>query len=242
MGCIELRKTQNCLLRFFAQPAEICGTVAEMSMTAEATTHRERKKRATRQAIHDAAFELVDRQGLSATTIEAISERAGVAPRTFWSYYPSKEDAVIDRDPELADSLRAALLARPAGEDAVGALRATLEGYIGDRVVDSQRAVRRQQLIRREPQLMAAVAATFDELERALVSAVAERLGLEPATSLRPNILVMAACGACRVAQQKWADEQGRLPFHDFLDEAFAELGAAFAPLDGRPAGSGGPA
>lgn len=201
-----------------------------MSITAEVTSHRERKKRATRQAIHEAAFELVDRQGLSGTTIEAISERAGVAARTFWSYYRSKEDAVIDRDPELAESLQALLLERPAEEDPISALRNTLEAHIVDRVVDSKRAVRRQQLIRREPQLMAAVAASFDELERALVSAVGERLGLAPAASLRPHVLVMAACGACRVAQQKWADEQGRRPFRDLLDQAFAELAAGLAP------------
>ncbi|MDA8044078.1 MAG: TetR family transcriptional regulator [Actinomycetota bacterium] len=200
-----------------------------MSITVDATSHRERKKRATRQAIHDAAFELVDRHGLSGTTVEAISERAGVAPRTFWSYYPSKEDAVIDHDPDLARSLRVTLLERPAGEDAVTALRATLEGYVGRRLVDSDKAVRRQQLIRREPHLMASVAASFDELERALVSAVAERLGLDPVASLRPQVLVMVACGACRVAQQKWADEQGRHTFADLLDQAFAELAATEA-------------
>lgn len=209
-----------------------------MTITAEATSHRERKKRATRRAIHEAAFDLVDRQGLSGTTIEVISEQAGVAPRTFWSYFRSKEDAVIDRDPELAETLRTVLLDRPADEDAVTALRNTLEGYIVDRVVDSERAVRRQQLIRREPQLMAAVAASFEELERALVSALGERLGLEPAASLRPNVLVMAACGACRVAQQRWAEEQGRRPYRALLDQAFAELAAGLAPI--RAAAGGG--
>ncbi len=210
-----------------------------MSIAGPATSHRERKKRATRQAIHSAAFELVDRHGLSGTTIEAISERAGVAPRTFWSYYPSKEDAVIDREPDLADRLRGALLARPVTEDALTALRRTLEGYVADRAVDSKRAVRRQQLIRREPQLMAAVAAMFDELERALVSAVAERLDLDPADSLRPSVLVMAACGASRVAQQRWADEQGARPFHELLDLAFTELSHGLIPLDGALAGGG---
>ena len=34
---------------------------------------RERKKQATRQAIHEAAFDLVEDHGLSGVTIEAIS-------------------------------------------------------------------------------------------------------------------------------------------------------------------------
>lgn len=202
-----------------------------MSLATPAASLRERKKQATRQSIHVAAFELVDRHGLSGTTIEAISDRAGVAPRTFWSYFSSKEDAVINRDPDWPAVLRADLLRRPEGEDAVTALRAVLEEYVNERMVDSKRAVRRQRLIRREPQLMAAVAASYDEIERALVSAVAERLGLDPGTDLLPGVLVMAAGGACRVAQQRWADEQGRRPFHEVLDEAFSRLGEGLAPL-----------
>ena len=178
-----------------------------MTLVVPPITHRERKKLATRQAIHEAAFELVDRCGLSGTTIEAISERAGVAPRTFWSYFSSKEEAVTNHDPDWPAELRAALLDRPAREDAVTARHSVLEEYVSDKFVDSKRAVRRHELIRREPQLMAAVAVAYTEIERALVSAVAERLGLDPDQDLRPALLVMAACGACRVAQQSWADQ-----------------------------------
>lgn len=205
-----------------------------MTLAAPATSHRERKKIATRQAIHDAAFELVDAHGLSGTTIEAISDRAGVAPRTFWAYFASKEDAVINHDPDWSLLLRAALLARPAEEDTITSLRAVLEQYVADRVVDSERAVRRQQLIRREPQLMAAVAAAFDEIERALVSAVGDRLGLDPDGHLLPGVLVMAACGACRVAQQRWADGHGRDRFDLLLEEAFGQLAEGLEPLVAR--------
>jgi AcrR family transcriptional regulator len=202
-----------------------------VSVATTVPSHRERKKLATRQAIHDAAFDLVDRHGLAGATVEAISERAGVAPRTFWSYFSSKEDAVIDRDPEWPNSLRTALLERPAGEDAVTSLRLVLEHYVGERLVDSKRAVRRQRLIRREPHLMAAVAASFDEIERALVSAVADRLGADPAIDLRPGVLVGAACGACRVAQQRWADDAARRPFPELVEEAFNQLAEGLAPL-----------
>ena len=202
-----------------------------MSLAPPTTSHRERKKLATRQAIHDAAFHLVERHGLAGTTVEAISDRAGVAPRTFWAYFSSKEDAVINRDPDLPDVLHDALLARPAGEDAIGALRAVLEEHVGERLVDSERAVRRQHLIRREPPLMAATAASFDEIERAMVTAVGQRLGLDPAVDLLPGLLVMAAGGACRVAQQRWADEHGGRAFAEILGEAFARLGEGLAPL-----------
>ena len=197
-----------------------------MSVTASPVSHRERKKLATRRAIHDAAFDLVDRHGLSGTTIEAISERAGVAPRTFWAYFSSKEDAVINRDPDTVEELRDALLGRPADEDPFTALRTVLEDYVGRRVLDSRRSVRRQQLIRREPQLMAAMAAVFEEWERALVSAVATRIGVDPSTDLMPGVLVAAACSACRVAQLHWAEDGGRRPLREIMEEAYTQLAA----------------
>lgn len=204
-----------------------------MTATVEAgPSHRERKKLATRQAIHDAAFELAEEHGLAHTTVEAISDRAGVSPRTFWGYFSSKEDAILNRDPGAGDQLHAALLARPAGEHPVTALRVVVGGYMAGRISDSRRSVRRQRLIRREPQLMAATAAVFDDFERALVAAVAQRLGIDARRSLLPGVLVSAACGACRVAQQHWADANGRRPLAELFDEAFVHL----APLTGEAA------
>ena len=208
-----------------------------MSSVIAPTSHRERKKQATRRAIHAAAFELVDSQGLSATTIEAISEKAGVAPRTFWAYFSSKEDAVIDRDPDWPARLQTALLERPRDEDAITALREVLCVYAAARLVESTEAVRRQKLIRREGQLMAALAAAFQEVERALQSAVAERIGVDPARDLTPAVLVMAACGACRLAQQRWAEEEGRRPIEELLDQAFECLARGLAPLAWEGAG-----
>ena len=198
---------------------------------ATATSHRERKKQQTRRALHEAAFELAETQGLAHTTIEAISERAGVAPRTFWAYYASKEDAVLDRDPDWPERLREALLERPAHEDALAALRHVLEGFLVQRLTDSKRSVRRQKLVRREPHLMAAAAATFDEIERSLVQAVADRLGVDPRRDLRPGLLVMVASGACRVAQQRWADLDGRRPVGELVQEAFDVLAEGLEPL-----------
>lgn len=202
----------------------------------QATSHRERKKLATRQAIHEAAFDLVDRQGLGSTTVEAISERAGVAPRTFWAYFSSKEDAVLNGDSDWPTMLRDAFLDRPGGEKAVTSLRLVLERFVGEKLVDSDKSIRRHQLIRREPHLMAAVAAHYDEIERALISAVAERLGVDAELDMRPAVLVTAACGACKVAQQRWAELRGRAGFSGLLEEAFGELAEELAPLAGRRA------
>lgn len=198
--------------------------------TAVAASHRERKKQATRQAIHQAAFELVDELGLANVTVEAISEQAGVAPRTFWSYFSSKEEAVVNRDPDLARDLRAALLGRPESEDPLTAVRRVLEQHIVERFSASPDPASRHKLIHREPHLMATVAAIFDEMARALVDTVAERLGTDPEADMFPEVVVFTALGACRVAQQRWAGAGCRQPFTEVVDEAFDKLTAAVAP------------
>ena len=57
---------------------------------------RERKKRATRNAIHEVALRLIGERGAAGVTVEEICEEVGVAPRTFFNYYPTKLDAAFD--------------------------------------------------------------------------------------------------------------------------------------------------
>lgn len=58
-------------------------------------TLRERTKRQTRQLIHEAAAQLALERGPAEATLDAIAERAGISRRTFFNYFPSKEDAII---------------------------------------------------------------------------------------------------------------------------------------------------
>lgn len=64
---------------------------------------RERKRRATRRAIQQAALRIAIEDGLGAVTVDEISRRADVSPRTFFNYFPSKEQAILGDDPQLPD-------------------------------------------------------------------------------------------------------------------------------------------
>lgn len=198
-----------------------------------APTHRQRKKDATRRAIYEAAFALVEEHGLSRVTVEEISRQAGVAPRTFWSYFSSKEDAVLNRDPDRPDSIRRAVLARPAGEDPFTSVRRVLIDDLASRMPDAEQAWRRAQLVRREPALMAAAAANFDEVERALAAGIALRLGRDADIDLLPGVLASAACGTCRVALERWSGEKGGAALDDLIDQAFGELAGGLTSLSG---------
>jgi AcrR family transcriptional regulator len=55
---------------------------------------RERKKQATRDRLIRAALELFGSQGYEQTTVQQITQRAGVAKGTFFNYFASKEEVL----------------------------------------------------------------------------------------------------------------------------------------------------
>ena len=70
---------------------------------------RERKKRATRTAIHDAAMRLFEERGFARTTVDQIAEQADVSRATVFTYFPTKEDIVFGEAPQAIAALDALL-------------------------------------------------------------------------------------------------------------------------------------
>lgn len=80
----------------------------ERSKLTDMTSHRERKRARTRQAIVDAAAELFERHGYTATTIADITDAAEIGTRTFFSYFASKEELLFpEHDARLAAAIAA---------------------------------------------------------------------------------------------------------------------------------------
>ncbi|MCO5985139.1 TetR/AcrR family transcriptional regulator [Actinoallomurus spadix] len=84
---------------------------------------RERKKRQTRRAIAEAALRLFAERGYEETTIADIAGAADVSPRTFFSYFPSKEDVVFAEIDERLTEVREGIDRRPADETPLESMR-----------------------------------------------------------------------------------------------------------------------
>ncbi len=61
------------------------------------------------ERLRQAAFELFERQGYDATTVDQIAELAGVGRTTFFRLFRSKEDVIFPDHTEVLTRVRARL-------------------------------------------------------------------------------------------------------------------------------------
>lgn len=93
---------------------------------------REEHKQRTRSALEQAAARLFEERGFAATTVRDIAAAAGVGERTFFRYFPSKEDLVLQQVRDLIPGLMARVRARPGGETQLVALREAIVAWLGE--------------------------------------------------------------------------------------------------------------
>ncbi|WP_448640329.1 acyl-CoA-like ligand-binding transcription factor [Geodermatophilus sp. URMC 63] len=188
---------------------------------------RERKKLATRLAIHQAALQLVAERGLDGVSVDDVAARAEISPRTFFNYFPSKDDAVLGLDPATADRVAQGLAARPADESPLAALRAVqLEEAAAMAAEPEGLWPLRLRVIEAHPVLVARLHATFGRSERALAEAVAARTGTHVDADVYPTLLAAVAGAAMRTALHRWLAGDFTVPLPRLVDETWDALAA----------------
>jgi AcrR family transcriptional regulator len=160
---------------------------------------RERKKQRTREAIVEAAFDLFAERGFDGTTIADIADAAEIAPRTFFAYFPSKDDVVFHDFAEQHAMVASWLRDREPGTNAIDALRAGIASAKGKIDAAGLREKRlRQRLIRENESLAAHSEHLMGKFAELLAEAVAQDLGDAPG-ALRPRLVAAAATAAIGV-------------------------------------------
>ena len=196
---------------------------------------RERKKRATRNAIRDAAMRLFEQDGFTHTTFDRIAEAADVSRATVFSYFPTKEEIVMGEGAAAIGAVAATLAERPAGQGTIATVRAwlaELSGWFEPELVFQLR------LAREVPAVGARRLQLRSELQNAVADALEAELGRDG--HLRAQLAASALIAALGIAEETAAARmaEGGRPLDAaevdaLLDDAvtFAEAGmAAIAP------------
>ena len=185
---------------------------------------RERKKRATRAAIHDAGMRLFAEQGFAGTTIDQIADAADVSRATVFTYFPSKEDIVFGDAPAAVEALAEALRDGPV----IPAVRGWLGGLAGWIEPD---LVLQLRLVREVPSVGARRLQIYGDLERVLAAALEAELGERlPAELAAASLLAgLRIVEDSAVARMEAAGELTEAEIERFLDAAvrFSEAGIA---------------
>ncbi|MDQ0792992.1 TetR/AcrR family transcriptional regulator [Streptomyces sp. B1I3] len=188
---------------------------------------RERKKRATRDALADTALRMAAERGLDQVTVEAVTAEVGVSVRTFFNYFGHLDDAILVADPDLTERTRRAIIEAPAGSTTLTVLREAISEELTHIEVGHDRWELQCTVLGNTPSLFPRFLAARGADEQALIAAVAERLGVEADADLRPRLLVHTTLAAVRSAVELWTATGRTRPLKAVYDEAFAELTAA---------------
>ncbi|RSM90849.1 TetR/AcrR family transcriptional regulator [Kibdelosporangium aridum] len=188
---------------------------------------RERKKLETRAKLVKIALQLAAERGLENVTVDDIAAEAGVSARTFFNYFPSKEDAVMHPDPDPVGQTRkiaAELLSAPAELSPMQAVTLAMRPYI-DRFDDQRDEwLTRIAIIERDPGLMVRMFATHKESEQIIVDAIAQRTGLDASADFYPLLLFKVVGGAMQAATQRWHELGGSVRLAELFDTAIDTL------------------
>ena len=132
---------------------------------------RERKKLATRLAIHEAGMELFAERGFAGTTVDDIAEAAGVSRATVFTYYPTKEEIVFGEAASAVEGLAAML------REEQGSTIATVRGWLTELTgwLEPELLVQRK-LAREAPTVAARRLQIFRDIEDVIAAALEREL------------------------------------------------------------------
>jgi mycofactocin system transcriptional regulator len=162
-----------------------------------------RPRATTKGDLERVGLQLFADRGFEATTVDDIAEAAGISRRTFFRYFPSKNDILWGDFDALLDAMRSWLADQPVG---VGLLAALEEAVVRFNSLPAEAIPAHRQrmaLILRVPALQAHSTLRYADWRDVVSEFVAHRLGRSPADGL--PLLAGHVCLATAVAAyEQW--------------------------------------
>jgi len=188
---------------------------------------RERKKARTRASIREHALRLFREDGYQHTTVEKIAEAAEVSPSTFFRYFPTKEDVVLQDDMDIR--MIEALEQQPPELGPVAAVRAAARQMFASYTAADLDVLRETTaLTMTVPEIRARALDEFARTIRVVAEALAKRAD-RPADDLAVRTAAGAIIGVIMSITMPWEGWSETASFGDsfgHIDEALGLLEA----------------
>lgn len=168
---------------------------------------RARRAEAMVMELEAVALRLFEERGFGTVTVDDVAVEAGISARTFYRYFPAKEDILQVRLRRGAAFLEVALAERPADESPLHSVHAALEEQAGDEDPDLMR--RWMNVISSNPDVLSGVMGGIQlHVQQVIRRFFAERLRLQE-DALEPWIWAAAIGGVMQGANIRWFLEGG---------------------------------
>ena len=184
------------------------------------------------ERMKQAAMELFEEQGFEDTSAVQIAKRARVTTRTFFRYFPDKEEVLFADADALNEALVQDLLQIPDLSKPLEAVTGTLAGYDWSKLGSRELLRRRSRMIASDPRLLERDLIKQHQMAGGFGWALCER-------GIDPDIAELAASTGSqifRTAYRKWLESNDDTDLMT-ITESVMSLLAAIVPRAGAPRG-----
>jgi len=152
--------------------------------------------------LETVALRMFEERGFDDVTVEEIATAAHISVRTFYRYFPAKEDVLQVKIDRRTEALRVALAARPVAEPPLHSIRVALEAAVS--LEDPVELRRWTSVIAATPSALRAVLGGIQlKSQRVIAEFFGSRLD-QPSSALVPTMLAAATGGVIQAAQTQW--------------------------------------
>src|SRR5439155_8600095 len=182
-----------------------------MTVTVPSLAAQLRRKRAEMMVseVEAVALRLFEQRGFDAVTVDDVASEARISVRTFYRYFPAKDDVLQVNIDRRSEALRVALSGRPADEAPLRSLRLALEEVVS---AEDPALLRRWiAVVASTPSVVKAVLGGIQlKGQRVMAEFLGARLGLS-SDALVPTMLAAAVGGVIQAAHTQWFIHGGDL-------------------------------
>jgi len=192
-----------------------------------------RQRSTSIEKLSHIGLSLFAERGFEQTTVDDIATAAQIGRRTFFRYFPSKNDLPWGEFDVLLEQMREHLEQLPRTVPILTALRDAVVAFNTFPASELPHHRRRMQLLLSVPALTAHSTLRYTAWRQVIADFAADRIGV-PADSLMPQVLGRVILGLSLAAYEQWLrDEDADLI--ELFDHAFALI--SYVQLEGEERG-----